>query len=237
MLRIACVGDSLTRGDGSHEGRSQHPLRGNYPAHLQSRLSNAIVRNFGHGGATACNASDVPFELTREFRKAKAFRPHIVVLMLGTNDAKRQHWHAICDPGADSLTSGIRRISMALQTDKQAMVLLVPPPPVLKEKWGIRRSLLPLVVQAVHTFHKERRLNDTGVIQCAPGAMHLAPPLPFWNDDVQARRASFVSDGVHLSRRGSQRLANHVWQALSDLGCLDLHASTGRSAFLRKRVR
>ena len=113
-MRIACVGDSLTRGDGAHEGHAQHPTRGNYPATLQHLLPGATVRNFGHGGATACNASDTPYEATREFRHARAFHAHVVVLMLGTNDAKQRHWRGVCKPGI-GMASGFDRILSALQ--------------------------------------------------------------------------------------------------------------------------
>ena len=65
VTRVACLGDSLTRGDGAHERRppreKRFQQRGNYPALLQDLLGPGyVVRNFGHGGAAACNVSDVP---------------------------------------------------------------------------------------------------------------------------------------------------------------------------------
>ena len=91
-IRVACIGDSLTRGDGSHEHarRRQASLvgRGNYPSYLQELLGQRFdVKNFGHGGTTACNDSDSPYTRTREWWRALRFQPHMVVLMLGTNDA------------------------------------------------------------------------------------------------------------------------------------------------------
>ena len=72
-VRVACVGDSLTRGDGLHEHIPRHrvptaklrpsqlPLRerGSFPAMLRRLLGEDRfdVRNFGHGGTTACNAT------------------------------------------------------------------------------------------------------------------------------------------------------------------------------------
>lgn len=113
LIRIACVGDSLTRGDGLHEHipanrvpfqrlrPSQYALRkrGSYPA-LLARLAatqRAVVRNFGHGGATACNNSGgngPPYESVPEYSAALRFAPHVVILMLGTNDAKAHFWSA-----------------------------------------------------------------------------------------------------------------------------------------------
>mgnify|MGYP002631366751 CR=1 FL=1 len=108
-VRIACVGDSLTRGDGLHELPHRHRVpahlltkskhfemrqRGNYPALLQRLLGSggAVVRNFGHGGATACNVSELPFFATRELDRARKFSADVAIVMLGTNDAKAHYW-------------------------------------------------------------------------------------------------------------------------------------------------
>ena len=66
--RLACIGDSITRGDGAHEaGRGSHvPFkrgivgRGNYPAALQALLGTKdwLVGNFGVSGRTAMPTGD-----------------------------------------------------------------------------------------------------------------------------------------------------------------------------------
>ena len=94
--RVACMGDSITRGNASHEPgkngthRPHKPKianRGNFPLELQ-RLMGASweVRNFGHGGRSVVGAS--AYDKTAEFERACRFAPAIVLLMLGTNDAK-----------------------------------------------------------------------------------------------------------------------------------------------------
>ena len=134
--RLACIGDSITRGDGAHEpGRGSHvPFkrgivgRGNYPAALQALLGTEdwLVGNFGVSGRTAmptgdayavraaelaahavhvpctctctCRAHAVHMpctcsQATREYQSLRCFAPELVVLMLGTNDAKPVHQH------------------------------------------------------------------------------------------------------------------------------------------------
>ena len=51
--RVACLGDSYTRGNGAHDGQTKaHKMdRGNYPQTL-GELLGADVRNFGGSGAT-----------------------------------------------------------------------------------------------------------------------------------------------------------------------------------------
>ena len=128
-LRIACVGDSLTRGDGLHEHPPNHrvpaiqltarqrPLRerGSYPAFLARLIGRrADVRNFGHGGSTACNrsgGSGPPFVGVHEMPAALQFSPHVVVLMLGTNDAKRHLWlSGPCSEPGHGIRAGLQQI-------------------------------------------------------------------------------------------------------------------------------
>jgi acyl-CoA thioesterase I len=74
-IRVACVGDSITRDSG-------------YPKKLQSLLGpNYEVGNFGVDGSTVLLHSQRPYMNQTEFKDALDFQPQIVVIMLGTNDA------------------------------------------------------------------------------------------------------------------------------------------------------
>jgi lysophospholipase L1-like esterase len=74
-IRVACVGDSITRDSG-------------YPEKLQSLLGpNYEVGNFGVDGSTVMLHSQRPYMNQTEFKDALDFQPQIVVIMLGTNDA------------------------------------------------------------------------------------------------------------------------------------------------------
>ena len=119
VTRVACLGDSLTRGDGAHERRppreKRFTQRGNYPARLQDLLGPGyVVRNFGHGGASACNASDVPYAATRAYATARRWRADVVVLMLGTNDAKTMHWEGAACGGGGAYREGLRQLLRGL---------------------------------------------------------------------------------------------------------------------------
>ena len=75
-IRVACVGDSITKGSG-------------YPAKLQLLLgSNYLVGNFGVSGTTVSLNSKSPYMNQTAFQKAQEFNPNYVVIMLGTNDAR-----------------------------------------------------------------------------------------------------------------------------------------------------
>src|SRR5271168_4090727 len=85
-IRVACVGDSITFGAGVTKGWP-------YPAQLGRMLGSGYdVRNFGVSGATLLRAGDKPYDKQKAFPAALAFKPDIVILMLGTNDTKPQNW-------------------------------------------------------------------------------------------------------------------------------------------------
>ncbi len=87
--RIACIGGSITFGRGLVNRRKEC-----YPAVLQDLLDTrlgagqVVVKNFGYSGATASRVSNEPFWETPSFTSANRFRPHLVLIMLGTNDAQ-----------------------------------------------------------------------------------------------------------------------------------------------------
>lgn len=85
-LKIACVGDSITRGSGAANGMS-------YPAQLGALLGPEWqVGNFGVGGRTLLKKGDHPYWQEEAFKKAHDFKPDAVIIMLGTNDTKPQNW-------------------------------------------------------------------------------------------------------------------------------------------------
>ncbi|MBQ7601565.1 MAG: hypothetical protein IJU49_05330 [Lachnospiraceae bacterium] len=121
QIRIACTGDSITYGYGIRNW-----LRNNYPEQLQQLLgSSYCVRNFGVCGATASSSGDNPYEKTAASRDSLAFRPNIVLLMLGTNDSKPCNWKD-ADEYAEDLKKFVS-IYRALP-DKPCIILLTPPP-------------------------------------------------------------------------------------------------------------
>ncbi|MCE0523421.1 MAG: GDSL-type esterase/lipase family protein [Methylacidiphilales bacterium] len=85
-VRVACVGDSITRGFGDDPGKS-------YPSQLQAILGDKwVVKNFGADGRTLLRKGDAPYWNEQAFKDAHAFKPDVVIIMLGTNDTKQQNW-------------------------------------------------------------------------------------------------------------------------------------------------
>ncbi len=74
-IRVACVGDSITRGT-------------EYTVDLWQLLGpNYVVGDFGIGGTTIWRNSNVSYIDQPACKVAQHFEPNIVIIMLGTNDA------------------------------------------------------------------------------------------------------------------------------------------------------
>ncbi|GEM62948.1 sialate O-acetylesterase [Sphingobacterium faecium NBRC 15299] len=85
--KVACIGDSITKGLGIKNGNKTYPER------LQELLgSNYDVQNFGFSGATLLRKGHKPYVETTEYRQALAFQPDIAVIALGINDTDPRNW-------------------------------------------------------------------------------------------------------------------------------------------------
>ena len=93
---VACVGDSITAGQGSSASNRT------YPAVLQTMLGSGVqVRNFGNSGSTMLSVGDKPYQNQAEYTAATTFVSGAgagavvdVIIMLGTNDTKSYNWTA-----------------------------------------------------------------------------------------------------------------------------------------------
>ena len=85
-IKVACVGDSITYGVGTTTNES-------YPSQLQRLLGPSYtVNNYGVPGATMIKDGNIPYWNTKQYTNSGNFLPDIVIIMLGTNDAKSRNW-------------------------------------------------------------------------------------------------------------------------------------------------
>lgn len=97
---VACVGDSITAGNGATSTAK------NYPSQLQMLLGSSVqVKNFGNSGSTMLSDGfgDKPYIKQAEYTNATSFVSNAgagavvsVVIILGANDSKPYNW----DPAA-----------------------------------------------------------------------------------------------------------------------------------------
>ena len=86
IVKVSCVGDSITEGVNSTD-----PYSMTYPVYLQRMLGyDYLVKNHGHSGYSVVFTDAYSYSKSDRYMFAKAFKPDVVIYMLGTND---------CNPG------------------------------------------------------------------------------------------------------------------------------------------
>jgi len=183
-IRVACIGDSITfaASSGKREETS-------YPAQLQTLLGKGYeVRNFGVSGATMLRASERPYWLQKDFAAAKEFAPDIVVIMLGTNDSKPQHWNR------EAYARDYRDlVDEFAALPSQPKIILCRPVPAFSDAFKINNSVIVGdIIPIVDEIALEKRLP---VVDAYNALLGLAANFP---------------DGIHPDAGGCKVLAKAV---------------------------
>ncbi|MCW3995957.1 MAG: GDSL-type esterase/lipase family protein [Candidatus Bathyarchaeota archaeon] len=141
-IRVACVGDSITKGTF-------------YPSDLSRLLgTNYTVRNFGVGGATVSLSAGKPYMNQPEFEDAKAFQPNIVIIMLGANDALPSHHNY----NATFIPDYIKLIEAFEALASKPQIWIVKPPPIFNNGTGLstqffEQTILPDIEAVANHTH------------------------------------------------------------------------------------
>jgi acyl-CoA thioesterase-1 len=180
-IRVACVGDSITE-------------LTTYPTDLQELLGcNYYVREFGVTGSTVLANSYNPYIYQPKFQVAKEFRPDIVVILLGTNDARVGTYDSI-----DNFVADYKQlVSEVQELETNPKILLMTPPPL---------------------FENNLDLYNESLLECIiPGVEQVAEDLGLTTIDVYTPLAGhpecFV-DGVHPNYDGARVIASRVYKAI-----------------------
>ncbi|WP_190811497.1 GDSL-type esterase/lipase family protein [Flagellimonas sp. S3867] len=135
IVKIACVGNSITYGAGMADRENNA-----YPRQLQNMLDDAYeVKNFGVSGRTLLKKGDFPYWETEEYQKALDYNADVVLIKLGTNDTKQQNREHL-----DEFESDYRSLAAAFK-EKNAnarIVLMLPVPSFYNDSTSIWNSII-----------------------------------------------------------------------------------------------
>jgi acyl-CoA thioesterase I len=206
LIRVACVGDSITQGSaypydlwqmlGSSGpftiGNYTQPSDGDGDA-LNSSVGYA-VGNFGVGGTMVTLKSETPYMNTSTFQSALDYQPNIVIIMLGTNDAQ-PGVHQYNESFVDDYKTLINAFQ-ALKSKPEIWIAL--PPPIFDDQGG---KTSPEYLEQNVIPHIEQVANETG--------------LPII--DVHSALAGSVNDfpdGLHPNAAAARLIADEVYKAI-----------------------
>ncbi len=184
-IRVACVGDSITEGCG-------------YPDYLQTLLGqNYTVGNFGVNGSTVTINSDNPYIDTDAFGNAVRFCPDVVVIMLGTNDAKSENYVNIAE-----FQENYKRIVSAFWVlAGKPDILLVDPPPIYNNTLNMTEANMQSgIIPRIEQVAKELNLPVINIHEAL-----IDHPEYLW-------------DGVHPCKEGAEVIADKIYDAFAASG-------------------
>lgn len=184
-VRVACVGDSITFGGGSTS----------YPTLLGKMLRRRYdVRNFGARGATVLMTGRTPYRKTPQCRQAAAFAPHAVLILLGTNDARGEHWTTRARFAADLRAL----VDHFVKLESKPRVWLCLPVPAFGRSGSPSATILDYkIVPQIRRVAAEKGLPTIDLHRVFRGFTEYFP------------------DGVHPNRKGRIRIAQMVYAALT----------------------
>ena len=191
MIKVACIGDSITWGF-----TLLNPWKQSYPALLQEKLGACFeVRNYGYNDASARFDADTPYVTKRVYRQSLAWNPDIVLIMLGSNDTKRHNW----DP--EIFSRDYRKlVESYLELPSKPRVVLIAPIRVF------RLGKLPILGLYPETMEEGVRPAIRAI--ASEKGLQLVDLRDLFTD------SSYMMDGVHPQREGARMLAEAIYSAV-----------------------
>lgn len=187
VIRVTCVGDSITEGSGL-------PPQSSYPSQLQAILGKEwLVQNCGVSGRTLLEKGDFPYRQHPAYQRALESKPDFVIIMLGTNDTKPQNWkfHQDFYPNYLSLVESFEKLS------PQPTILICRPCPIPGEgNFGINDTHLQQAIAQINRLASAKKLDLID--------MHAA----------LKDHPTLIPDRVHPNAAGAAKMAEAAAQIL-----------------------
>ena len=188
--RVAFMGDSITCGIGT-----KNPAWDSYSAQLSRMLGDGWeIGGFGYSASNLMKEGALPYEKQGSFGGAQAFKPDIVVIMLGSNDTMPENWK-FKDQFVQDYKDFIRRVRAF---DSKPHVFICRPPYISSKK-------------------KDKQTEQT-LLEELPMIDQVAESEGVKVIDVHAAtlgREDLLADGLHPNNAGATVIAETIYAALT----------------------
>jgi acyl-CoA thioesterase-1 len=207
LIRIACVGDSLTQSSGyPYElwkllGSNAPYTMGNYsvgPDDDNGASSNGTrfaVGNFGAGSTTVLLNTETPYMNTSVFQSALEFQPNIVIIMLGTNDAQPN----LELYNASFVGDYVKLVAAFQALSSKPKIWVALPPPIFSNQSG---KLDPEYYKLTLIPDIEQVANETN-----------SPIINAYS--ALANYPNYFPDGEHPNSEAAKIIANEIYKAIN----------------------
>jgi acyl-CoA thioesterase I len=188
-IKLACVGDSITYG-----ATIKDRAKDSYPAQLGRLLGSGWqVRNFGSSGTTVLKKGDRPYDQQKQYTQALAYKPDVVVIMLGTNDSKPQNW-----PHKDDFVADYKALIAAFRdANPDVKVYVCLPVPAFPGNYGIREEIIgPEIVPLVRQVAEETHSNLIDLHAALTGHGDVFPDTIHPNPDGAGLMAKAIDEAL-----------------------------------------
>ncbi|MCP4092710.1 MAG: hypothetical protein GY747_04605 [Planctomycetes bacterium] len=196
VIRIACVGDSITEGNANLDY-----LVNAWPLILDRFLEELKPgvyesRNFGRSGATMLRKGRKPYWDQDVFAKSKDYQPNIVIINLGTNDAVNANW---LERGSDFEKDYRALIEIYLGLASQPQVYL--------------SNLTPMTYPHPRVQECEPHRAEIESIICALADEYGLEIIDFKQSLMH--KSWLLTDGLHPNTGGNEQMARAAAKALT----------------------
>ena len=193
IIKVACVGNSITYGTGIIDRTND-----SYPAQLQRMLGTKYeVGNFGCPGATLLSRGHRPYIGQQEYANAKEYEADIIVIHLGINDTDPRNWPNYQD---EFVRDYLGLIQSFRDINPKVRLLIAKMTPIADRH--------PRFISGTSQWHEkiQKAIETVAAVAEVELIDFHAPLYPF---------PSLLPDAVHPNEEGASMLAKTVYSAIT----------------------
>ena len=207
LIRVACVGDSITYGTNSSD-----PSMQSYPVYLQRMLGyRYYVEKYGAPSHSLIETDTPSFLKHNYFKQSAAMKPDVVIVMLGTNDCRTQKWEDSAyknwnDPARKEafLASGQKLVDAYRNAKANVQIIFATCPTVPQDEW-----------LNTDWTSRIRRYGNPAI--CTVAETNNCPVIDIYTYSTKHPEMFEGGDGLHPQNEQYEILAKGVYELSKDI--------------------